>query len=85
MATEYIVMTASAKMPSSCRGIYRKVAVVEVEAGVQPKMISEHAKGVVRIVALWDKRHAGGPKSAYQLAIVAADQMAKDLTEGKQQ
>ena len=33
-ATEFIVMTAAAQMPSSCRGLYRKVAVCEVEAGV---------------------------------------------------
>jgi hypothetical protein len=84
--SEYIVMTASAQMPSSCKGIYKKVAVCEVEAGVIPKMISERAKGMIRIVALWDKRHAGGgDRTAFALAVVAANQMAKDLTEGKQQ
>jgi hypothetical protein len=44
----YIIMTASAKMPSSCKGTYRRVAVVELEPGFTgvPKMISARARGV---------------------------------------
>jgi hypothetical protein len=48
-ATEFIVMTAAAAMPASVRARYGKVAVCEVIAGVRPKMISERAKGMVRI------------------------------------
>jgi hypothetical protein len=31
----YIVQTAAASMPSSCWGTYRRVAVLEVEDGVE--------------------------------------------------
>jgi hypothetical protein len=79
MKTNFIVMTAAAKMPSSCKGHYRKVAVCEVEVGKQPAMISERARGMVRIVELWDRLNVGGPKSAYQLALVDAQRMAIEL------
>ena len=54
--TQLIVMTSSAHVAGTARrfGRYRNVAVVEVEAGAQPAMISERARGVVRIV-----RHFG--------------------------
>ena len=58
-ATEFIVMTAAAQMPASCRGRYMKIAVCEVVHGVLPKRISERAKGMVRIVTFVDKLHAG--------------------------
>ncbi len=80
--SKYIVMTASAQMPSNCKGRYGKVAVLEIEDGVVPKMISKRAKGVIRIVSLWDKRNMGGPKSAFQLALAAANQEAADLNAG---
>jgi hypothetical protein len=71
--TEFIVMTAATRMPGSCKGRYRKVAIVEVERGVQPKMISERARGVVRIVELHDKLHAeGGSGTAYARALAQA-------------
>ena len=81
MRTEFIVMTAAAKMPSSVRARYRKVAVCEVEHGVKPKMISERAKGTVRIVSLADKLHAGqgGPRTAYALAKVDAERLCAGL------
>jgi len=80
--TEFIVMTASAKMPSSCKGVYRKVAILEVEIGVEPKMISERAKGVVRLVALEDKLHAGrerGRGTAYSKALENAKRLCAAL------
>ena len=77
--TEFIVMTASAKMPSSCRGRYGKVAVCEVEKGVWPKMISDRAKGMVRIVSLRDKLNIGGDRSAYGIAVTDAERLAKGL------
>jgi hypothetical protein len=77
--TEFIVMTASAKMPSSVRAPYKKVAVVEVEKGVVPKMISERAKGVVRIVHLADKLHARGVNTAYTRAVAEANELAASL------
>jgi len=55
METEYIVEVRQAKMPTTCWGRYGRVALMEVEAGTKPKMISERARGVVRIVALRDR------------------------------
>lgn len=48
----YLVMTSTAKMPMSCWGKYRNVALVELEQYFMgtPKMISTHAKGVKRVV-----------------------------------
>jgi hypothetical protein len=81
MRTEFIVMTAAAQMPASCRGRYGKVAVCEVETGVRPKMISARAKGMVRIVSLADKLHAGqgGPRTAYALAKADAERLCAGL------
>lgn len=75
----FILKTASAKMPNSCWGRYGKIAVMEVERDVQPAMISERAKGVIRIVELWDKLNMGGPKSAYALALVEAKALYNKL------
>jgi hypothetical protein len=78
--SEYIVRTASAKMPASCKGCYRKVAVIEVEDGVVPKMISERARGVLRIVEMWDALNVGKTdRCAYKLALLAANHMAERL------
>lgn len=79
--TEFIVMTAAAFMPASCMGRYGKVAVCEVYAGIKPKMISERAKGMVRIVALKDKLHAGngGPRTAYAKALADAERLCAAL------
>lgn len=51
----YLIMTASASMPSSCKGSYSRIALVELEQGFteRPKMISTRAKGLKRIVAEW--------------------------------
>ena len=72
MTTEYIVMTAAAKMPSTCWGRYGKVAIAEVTKGIRPKMISERALGMVRIVELHDRLHAIGPGSAFNRTLAAA-------------
>jgi hypothetical protein len=80
--TEFIVMTSSAKVPLKARkfGRYLHVAVCEVEAGRRPAMISERARGMVRIVT------DSGPVSegktdrcAYARAFAAATAMARDL------
>lgn len=46
-------------MPGSCWGRYAKVAVMQVEPGVTPTMISRRAKGVLRVVRVWDKLNIG--------------------------
>ena len=79
--THYIVQTASAKMPNSCWGRYGKVAVLEVDAGLQSvAMISERARGCRRIVALWDRLHIGSTdRSAFWAAHAEAVDMCGKL------
>ena len=81
----YIVMTASARMPGSCWGRYGRVAVVELEPGFsgRPKMISERARGVRRVVQTWERRHMALAEQlnrtgelAYTMSLVA-DAMAQ--------
>jgi len=54
MNSRYIVMEAGAKRVGKF-GNYIRVAVVELDPSFEgrPTMISEHAKGVKRIVRLW--------------------------------
>lgn len=80
----YIVMDKAACMPASCWGSYRRVAVVEIDedfVGV-PRMISERAKGVRRIVRTWEKLHAGRTsRSVYQQALAEANALAAELNK----
>jgi len=78
--TEYIVRTAAACMPSSCWGRYRRVAVLEVAAGAQPRMISARARGVVEVVQTWEKLNVGtSERCAYAVALRAAKELAAEL------
>ena len=72
--TEYIVMTAMENMPN-----YGKVAVVEVEDGVVPKMITERALGVVKIMELHEHLYRAGPASAFEIAFKKANRTARIL------
>ena len=68
-------------MPSSCRGVYRRVAVLEVEQGLEyVSMISPRARGCARIVETWEKLNVGStPRCAYERALAAARALAADL------
>jgi hypothetical protein len=79
--THYMIKVAAANMGASCKGTYARVAVLEVEAGAEPEMISERAKGVVRIVRTWEKRNVGNGsgKCAYSKALTEARAFAKAL------
>jgi len=63
--TTFIVMEAAACMPNSCWGRYRRIAVVEIdpaklpEGRTTPTMISDRSRGVVRVVATWERCHDG--------------------------
>jgi hypothetical protein len=46
-------------MPSTVKARYRRVAVVEIEPGATPRMISTHARGVVAIVETWERLSVG--------------------------
>lgn len=71
--TKFIVMTSSAKMPQSCWGTYRNVAVLEVEAGASPKMISKRARGVVRIIRHYGPQNVGSTeRCAYERTLLDA-------------
>jgi hypothetical protein len=86
----FVVMEASACMPGSVRAPYRRVAIVELDPGTTetPKMISEHARGVRRIVCSWERCHAGKRHSrgirstrrnAYERALAEAEEWCEDL------
>lgn len=81
--SHYIVKTSSAKMPSSCWGRYAHVAVLEVEDGVESvSMISERAKGVIRIEGVWWSRNVGKTdRCAYACALKDANALADRLNE----
>lgn len=83
MTTRYIVMTRSAKMPSSVKAKYMRVGVVETTlTDGEPAMLSERAKGVVRIVQTWERMHAGrtaSPGTAYGRAVAEAESMVSRL------
>lgn len=78
----HIVMTASASMPASCKGRYGKIAVVQLTQeytahGKRPKMISERAKGVLRIVWQSGPQNMGKtPKCGFERARAEAERYA---------
>lgn len=81
-APKFVVMQAAACMPNSCWGRYRKVAVVEITDGFKgrPAMISARAKGVARVVALWDKQSVGKTaRCAFRQALAAAEALCARL------
>ena len=58
--TKFVVKSSTARMPQSCWGTYRRVAVLEVAADApEPRMISERARGVVAVVRTWERRSVG--------------------------
>ena len=85
--SHYIVKTSSAKMPSSCWGIYRRVAVLEIEDGrTDVSTISCHAKGVIRVVEAWEKCHVGKTdRDAYSYALRRAEALAAQLNRKAEQ
>lgn len=83
----FIVKTACAKMPGSCKGTYRRVAVIELMPGFTDcAMISERARGVVRIVELWDKVNVGTThRCAYYRALAEANLLVINLNAGRRE
>ena len=87
--TEFVLMTASANMPKSCWGIYRRVAVLEIDPSklrdgdTLPRMISERARGVVRVVKTWEACNVGKTsRCAYRQALADASELIADLESG---
>ena len=81
----FIVMTASAKMPSSVKSQYRKVAIVEIYEGApMPHAIDIRSKSIKRIVRIWDKLHVGKTaSSAYHKALAEAEALRNELNAGE--
>lgn len=80
--SRFIIMTSTAKMPSSVRSPYRNVAVVETDLpeGEEPKMISTRARGVIRIVEMWERCNVGtSDRSAYAVALKSAHMLVEAL------
>ena len=84
--SRFVVMTASAHVPSSWKwyGTYRRVAVVEtdLEPPFMPAMISDRAKGVVRVVQTWERLNVGKTeRDAYSKALAEAGEFATFLND----
>ena len=77
-----IVVSKSASMPSSCRGIYRKIYVVDVDYwmtwnGWEPPQVRDGAKHVRRII--WDSGGQSVGKTArcaFQRALARGHEIA---------
>lgn len=84
MRNHFIVQTAAAAMPGSCWGVYRRVAVLEVERGIsRVSSISAHARGCVRVVATWERLNVGHTeRCAYRRALAEAERLAATLNAG---
>jgi len=81
-------MTSSAKSKRSY-GRYANVAVVQINqhytaAGLRPKMISERAKGILRIVWHSGRCHVGRTeRGEYQQTLKRAEEMASRLNNAR--
>ena len=78
---EYIVKVSAAKMPLNCWGRYVRVAVIEVDPGVEDvTMISKRARGELRVVEVWEACHVGTTdRCASERAITAAYELIDEL------
>ena len=80
--TKFIVKSSAPWHPQR-GGTYRRVAVLEVAADApEPRMISEHARGVIAVVRTWERRSVGSTaRCAYQVAMREAAELAAELNE----
>lgn len=77
----FIVVSKCARMPASCWGRYKRVAVVEViDPAIAVPAIDARRKNVVRIVRTWEKLNAGSTeRCAYSRALAEARALATEL------
>ena len=80
----WIVMTSSKKMPSRCWGRYANVAIVQLNQeyaakDLKPSMISERAKGVLRMIHLGHHNVGSTKRCAFQVALAEAEKRAAEL------
>jgi hypothetical protein len=78
----YIIQTAATHMPNSCWGVYRRVAVLEVEPGIERvAMISDRARGVRSVVQTWEALNVGSTaRCAYARALADARALVSRMT-----
>ena len=82
----WIVMTASAHMPSTCRGKYRKVALVEVkDPADMPSRIDERDRRIVQVRHQGNHHFGKTDRGAYQRALARANAECIKLNEEEQQ
>jgi len=77
----YIVMTASAQMPTTVRAPYRRVAVCLVaDPANPPKFIGRRARGMLEITQTWEALNVGQMKrSAYVRALARAAEVCAEM------
>ena len=68
----FVVMTASAKMPTSCWGRYGRVALVRVQPGCRAPGCIRDTK-TAAVLETWERCHVGGPRSAFGRAVAQAE------------
>jgi hypothetical protein len=81
--TELVIKTSSARNHGSHQWQHRRchVALMEVEAGTTPKMISERARGVVSIIDRWDACYVGTTnRCQYRVALSKLQDKAIEMT-----
>jgi len=93
MTTRYMLLDKSAKMPSKCKGQYRRLAIVELNpaaimaarlAGQQitELRIDPRDKRILRIIATWERLNVGiTDRCAYGRALADAKAMLARLLE----
>jgi hypothetical protein len=81
LPTHFVVKVSAANMPGTCWGTYKRIAVLECEHWQdEPKMISTHARGVVRIVETWERLNVGiTERCAFRRALADAEDMCRHL------
>jgi len=78
----WIVMTASAHMPSTCRDKYRKVALIEIkDPADMPSRIDERDRRIVQVRHKGNHHFGKTDRGAYQRAVVAAQTLCDELNK----
>lgn len=78
----YHVVSSAACMPNSCWGVYRRVAVLEVDHHERPGHTPTRIADVrgVRVVATWERLNVGTTDAcAYRVALRDAEACAERL------
>jgi hypothetical protein len=84
--TEFIIIDSSAKMPSTCWGRYRRIGVLEIEAGARVSRIDARPRKVRRIVEIYDRlRYGATERSAYRIALAKAKALVSELEAESQE